>query len=385
MNIGRVYLVAVIAANFLGTVTSVQAAVIETEGVAAINAAGIGYARQLAMQDAINQASVQIGVEVRSKSRVDSQGVALESSYVRPTVRISNVKILYEWEVDDNFHVRISTDTQQSEPISTISHQYRKKIAATPFFARKQYQVNDIDDISLGFPRELLRRLESKNGFLVRSSREGIATDSTGLNSNYNSIIRIAAQYDCQFVISGEIMDASNSSNNKRWFEIEFVIYDGLTGSMIARHRLNEAAEGEVNIGHEKTFASKSFLSTAYGQAISKTIDAAAELISTDLEHLPFTAKVVRVADGQVYVNVGGTSLIAPGDQLVVYRKETKFWTSGFGSNHEYGVTETPVSTLSIVQVQPMFSIGTLFPNGNNVTVEAGDVVRFDFTGQTQH
>lgn len=392
MNFDSAHFVAWIAAILLSYVLPAQAAVFEAEGVAAIKPAGPERAREMAIKEAIDQVANQAGLEVRGESRVDSQGIPLESSRVRATVKVGEVRVIREWQDDDHFHVRISAVTEQSNYVMTATRKYKKKITATPFLIRKQYQINDIDNLSSGFSRELMRRLADKNEFLTRNSRDVIAMDSNGLRPDPMAMMELAQQNDSQFIVSGEIVDAGNSQDgkrwfgtDKRWFELDLVVYDGLTGSLIARHRLGEFAEGNVLIGHEKPFASKSFLATPYGQAINKTIDAAAEMITVDLERIPFAAKVIRVENGQVYVNVGGTSLLAPGDRLVVYHKETRFSTSGFGSSQEYGITETPVATVSIVQVQPLFSIGTLLTGGKNASVEAGDLVRFDFAGQSRN
>jgi hypothetical protein len=270
---------------------------------------------------------------------------------------------------------------------TALTQKYRKKITATPFVLRKSNQANDIDDLSAGVSRELLRQLESTKLFLVKSSRDASAVDSASLSQDINAVIGLATLNDSQFVISGEVIDAGSFEeggyfgyfrDKKRWFEMEFTVFDGLTGAQISRHRIDEIAEGDVTVGREKRFASKSFFSTAFGQAIGKTIEKAAEMIATDLERLPFSAKVIRVADGQVFINAGATSLVAPGDKLLVYRKKTKFSWSGIGADREYGIPETPLATVSVVQVQPMFSISTVLPAAQTVEIEAGDIVRSD-------
>jgi hypothetical protein len=42
------------------------------------------------------------------------------------------------------------------------------------------------------------------------------------------------------------------------------------------------------------------------------------------------------------------------------------------------GSVEAPIGTLSIIQVQPGFSIGTVTPAAAAKQVSAGDMVRFD-------
>lgn len=395
MNISRTYFFALIAVTFFIPLVPLQAGVIEAEGVAAIRPTGIEQARQAAINDAIDRASKQVGVEVRGASRVVGEGFARDSSQVRATVRFVSVKVIREWRDDENVHVRIAADTDQPNVVAVLQRKYRKKVTATPFATRTSYQTDDVDEISIGVPNELLRRLESAGEFLTRAnSRHVLSKDATGLSHDTNAVIQLAKIYDSQFVISGEILDAGSLDeggylgffkHKKRRFQIEIFVYDGLTGALVSRHRIDEFAEGDVVVGREKVFGSKAFLATNFGQAIGKAIDSAAEFVSRDLEPLPFTARVTRVAEGQVYINAGGTSLVAPGDELVVYRKSRQLSMRGVDPDIHYGVAETPVAAVSIVQVQPMFSIATLSPSAKGVVVEVGDLVRFDFAGQSRN
>lgn len=380
-----------IAAALVLLASPLRAAIIEAEGVAAINPVGVERARQMAVQDAKNQVSMQAGVEIEMASIVTPRGVPLESSRIRPTATIGKVTILREWQTGDNFHVRISANVESSEQVLAGSLKYKKKIAATPFVIRKSFVTDDIDDIGKGFASELLRRLDNGNKFLTKRSAYVLPSNSYGPSQDGAAVMHLATMYDSQFLIAGEIVDAGESfeggyfgvfQHKKRRFEIEVFLYDGLTGTLISRHRIEKFAVGDVAIGRDKPFSSASFLATNFGQAIGQAIDTAAEMISRDLESLPFTARVIRIADGRFYIDAGGTSLVAPGDKLVAYRLRREFPVAGFGSGTEYGITETPVATVSIVQVQPLFSICALPANAKGATIELGDLVRFDFINQ---
>jgi hypothetical protein len=69
---------------------------------------------------------------------------------------------------------------------------------------------------------------------------------------------------------------------------------------------------------------------------------------------------------------------VAPGDQLVIYRLDARQQVYGADPLVPLGTVESPVGTVSIVQVQPGFSIGTVMPPAAVRQVSAGDMVRFD-------
>lgn len=369
------------------------AGIIEAEGVAAIKPAGVERARQLALQDAKDQVMLQAGVGVEISSAMSSSKIPLESSRMRAAAIIEKITIDREWQMDDYFHVHISANIRTSdEDASVINRKYKRKIAATPFFSKKSY--NDIDDIEQGFSNELLRRLEHGNRFLTRKTQYSITANASGATQDAGAVVSMASMYDSQFLISGEIVDASISNGSgilgllqykQRHFEVDFFVYDGLTGALIASHRVDALVTGDVTVGRDRPFGSASFFSTEFGQAINKTINSAAELISKDLENLPFTAKVTKIVDGRIHIDAGATSFVAPGDKLVAYRRRREFSTNGYSPSSEYRLTETPIATVSIVQVQPLFSIGMLPASSKDAVVGIGDFVRFDFVGQNQN
>ncbi|WP_374039809.1 FlgT C-terminal domain-containing protein [Massilia sp. Dwa41.01b] len=89
-------------------------------------------------------------------------------------------------------------------------------------------------------------------------------------------------------------------------------------------------------------------------------------------------AKVVQVQGERIFIDAGSTSSVAPGDQLVVYRADTRQQVYGADPLVPLGTVETPVGTVTIVQVQPGFAIGTVTPPAAARQVSAGDMVRFD-------
>lgn len=83
----------------------------------------------------------------------------------------------------------------------------------------------------------------------------------------------------------------------------------------------------------------------------------------------------------RIYIDAGSTSSIAPGDQLIAYRLRKEVPLTSVTSGAEYGISETPVATVSIIQVQPSFSICALPGKTTGTVLEAGDLVRFEFIG----
>lgn len=365
-----------------------QAAAIEAEGIAVIDAGGIEQARQMAIRDAVRQASMQGGASIESAELVSAGGVAYESSRMRGTDDMNKVRVLREWRDGDFLHVLIRADSQ---PAAATSRGYKKKIVATAFTVYKSLQVEDLDDIWNGFPRELLRRLDSTNKFLPKVSKFSLPADARGVpfEAGGESIRQLAQQTESQFVISGGILDAGTSTDSKwlglsetrkRRFEVEVFVHDGMTGALVGHHRIERAIAGEVKVGSDKPFGSAAFFATEYGRNVDWVMQELTSAILADLERLPFTAKIVRMHGGKIFLDAGASSLLAPGDKLVAYRRKDEPAVTALVVNAEYGVPEAPVATLSITQVQPLFSIGELSVDAKSSGLRVGDLVRFETT-----
>ena len=382
------------AIAFFCCVLPVRAGVAHYEGAALITSTGIGFARQAAIEDAKNKVMLKSGVALEVSNSVSAKGVSLESSRIRTISSAPHVTVVQEWQVQDIFYVRVMSDSQQTERNVRTGQRYKRKITSTLFNIRNSSQTQDIDNIAFELPRELLRRLENSNYFLVKATEYGApsslsasASASADTSQGGSNVRRISAIYGSQFVVSGEVIDAGNSVNDgflrsgKRGLEVDFMVHDGLTGFLLARHRLTRHVEGKTIIGRNKPFGSASFFSTDFGQAIDNIITDAVKLISKDIEQIPFSARVIRVSENNIYIDAGSTSFIEPGDSLVAYSlKREIIYTNTLTGSSDIEI-ETPMASVSIVQVQPLFSIGTLLPGSGDVKIKVGDIVRFDKTG----
>ena len=366
-----------------------QAAPAEAEGVALIDEGGTARARQAAIRDALEQLGLRSAarVDVATGSGARPAGKPLESSRVQPGAEFDNYQVVREWQTGQLLHVRVAVKEEEARPRGNVNLAYRKKIVVTPFHVRSSPQLDDIDNIATRLPQELLRRMGETGKFLGKDSPYVIAPGTTGPAADTAAVRRIAALYESQFVISGEIIDASNFGKpayygllkkDARRIEIAFYVHDGLSGALVARRTVVAEGVGERRIGRDKPFGSASFAATPFGGAILRALDEGIDLITRDIAPLPFMAKVVQVQGERIFIDAGSTSSVTPGDQLVLYRSDARQQVYGNDPLVPLGTVEAPLGTVAIVQVQPGFAIGRIEPASAAKQVSAGDLVRFD-------
>ena len=365
----------------------VCAAPAEAEGVAAIAGGNLAQARQSAIRDALEQLGLRSGARVDAAAGASTRGKTIESSRVQPAFDFERYTVLREWQTGQVLHVRIAVKEEDARPRGSVNLAYKKKIVVTPFHVRRSPQLDDVDDIAIRLPQELLRRMTAGGKFLGKESPYVISPGMNGPSTDTAAVRRIAGMYESQFVVSGEIVDASNFdkpawygliNKDARRIEIEFFVHDGLTGVLLARRTALVETVGERRVGRDKPFGSASFAATPFGGAILRALDEGIAGITADIAALPFMAKVVQVQGERIYIDAGSTSSVAPGDQLVVYRLDPRQQVYGADPLAPLGTVEAPVGTVSIMQVQPGFAIGTMTPPAAAKQVSAGDMVRFD-------
>jgi hypothetical protein len=378
----------------------VHAGTVEVEGAAAIDAGGVDKARQLAIKDALHKAEESAGMAVSSGSVRTGDGNLRENSRFRPLGVAANPMILNEWREGGILFVRVRADVTPSEK----PQPYRKKIAITQFYVANPLQVQDIDNIWNGYPLALLRWIEGSGLFLPAQTSGWPALGQLALPldraQNRETVRLLADQSGAQFVLSGIIYDAGTDQPSgvmpkfvpsgilpkflrndpgSRRIEAEIFLHDGITGALIANFRAQETASLNPAVGRDKPFGSAAFFATGFGGAVTRLLDRQAQFIVRELGRLPFNAKIIRVEGNRLFFDAGATSGMAVGDKFLIYTLSSVTDILELSNSRLLGIAEKPAASLTVKQVQPLFSVGE--SDANNLKIQIGDMIRFESSG----
>ena len=167
-----------------------------------------------------------------------------------------------------------------------------RSVLLTGFAVNHPAQLTDIDDIALGFPRELARRLEEGQQFAVRSTPELLSFDWQLSPPTPKMLAQVAQTYDARYVISGDVRNAGIHSvpmvfglweKKVRALDVEINVYDAKAGILIERFKFSGNATGDVLVGRDRSFDSEAFRITPFGKTIDDLIEQAADTIRTRL------------------------------------------------------------------------------------------------------
>ncbi|MDO9268438.1 MAG: flagellar assembly protein T N-terminal domain-containing protein [Methylobacter sp.] len=379
-----------------------RANTVTAEGQAAINNGMPLLAKKQALQDAIRQASMESSVNIHSQTLVNQNNVALDTVSMRTAADVSNTKIIKEWTTDNIYHV-VATVELSADNSCTAHH--RKRIIATAFPLVKQEQVSgyETQDLYSGIPREL-------NNLLIESG-DFIGTNATNINlyprpdlapelqdhTAYrpSKVMQIAASNGVQLVLSGVIRDLEVESTEymsgagplafarslarevvaRRGIGIDVYVHDGFTGALLFQQRYVDTVIGDVWIPATYTVGSERFNSTSTGAKIAQIIDQASTDIRQTLSCHPFTSRIIEIKGDKVFIDAGAQEKLNIGDQLVVYS------TSGNDLNLDGGLSfigkdKQPAGVLTIHNITPRYSIGSLEVSARELGVKVGDWVK---------
>ncbi|MGZ5026147.1 MAG: flagellar assembly protein T N-terminal domain-containing protein [Methylobacter sp.] len=375
--------------------------VITVEGQAAINKNMPLLAKKQALQDAIRQASMQSSVNLHSQTTVDQNNVSIDTVSMRTAAAVSNTKVIKEWTTDNIYHVVAMVELSAD---NGCTPHYRKRIIATAFPLAKQEQVSgyETQDLYSGIPRELNNYLIESGDFIGSNAtsinlypRADLAPEIERAAYRPSKVMQIAASNGMQLVLSGVIRDLEVESSEymrgagplafarslardvvaRRGIGIDVFVHDGFTGALLFQQRYADDVIGDVWIPATYTVGSERFNSTSTGAKITQMIERASADIRQTLSCYPFTARIVEIKDDKVFIDAGAQERLNIGDQLVVYT------AGGDDLNIDGGLSfigrdRQPAGVLTILNVNPRYSIGSLEVPARDLGIRVGDWVK---------
>lgn len=376
--------------------------VVVTEGQASIEKGKKLLAKQLALQDAIRQASIQAGAAVSSQTTLNQSAIQSDAVSLHASAQVTHTQILNEWALDGVYYVRAQISLSSNN--TCIPH-YRKRILATAFPLAEQSQVSgaETQDLAGGIPREINNQLmETKEFIGFNATHVSLYAQPRLAPEIYDDapyqltgMMQLANNNGAQIVLSGVIRDLQIDSGDyirgsgpsgifdsfyrdfwsKRGIGIDIYLHDGFTGALLFQYRYTDAVEGDVWLPAAYTVGSERFNATPTGEKISKIVALASQDIRRSLACYPFATRVSKIEKNNIYIDAGAQDNIHQGDQLIVYSDASDEFKLE-GNRHYLDHDKRPAGVLTIYDVKPRYAVGTFEVEPLSQGVRIGDWVR---------
>lgn len=178
----------------------------------------------------------------------------------------------------------------------------------------------------------------------------------------------------------GKLLGAmAGASNQNAIVEFNLRIIDTSTGQVVATSKASgsaAASSATISATSNQTganVAANTFRNTPLGEAAGSAIGAAVRQIVLGMGNVPWSAAVIEVDDGKVYVSAGAAQSVRPGMALRVSRRGKVLTDPATGAVLE--VLTNPIATIQVQSASNKTSIATI--TGGSPPAR-GDIVNLD-------
>jgi len=265
--------------------------------------------------------------------------------------------------------------TELCSPEQGAPFSYRKKVAVLAADVRDPLDANDLPGLDVAWSEALQQRLSDSGRLLVVDASDQHLHKG---ERQRDWIVALAQRLDVQFVIAVQFHNLHVSRTQlgfgnyairlprvRRQIEAELLVFDGYTGTQIARFlhsaHVKGREQGVVNPAHQPVLKGI-FLTTPTGGAMASVLSSQVDDGLGQLACLPLMARVIKITGYDIHIATRGASLVRPGDKLQLFRRS--------------GTTETPLGPVEIVRVFPESAVAVYRSEGETPRFSQGLLVR---------
>ena len=383
--------------------TQVTAATVEAEGQAIIANRDIVSAREAAMRDASQQASMQAAVYVSSSQVVRDGILEIDNMQISTLGKVQNIELLSEKIIGNTLFVRIKADVLIDQGCDNgVTNKYAKKVAFTgfPIEHLSQGSLGGLHDASSAFSSQLAQQFRAdKKVTPLNATQLNLFSDLTSAatlrldDGMLSSMLTTLGTMDVNYTISGVIRDMSmidprthaednyfidlynkldyKSRKHLRNFAIDLFVHDGYTGQLVIQKHYQTAGLWNLDPAIRTGFATSGFFKQDYGKKVRELQKKIVRELTDEFACKPFTARINKTEGSQLWISVGSAEGLQRGDKLTVLRRST-FYTPDMRPTTQLINTK---QTLTIDYVQPGLSSGHISGDAMQYNIRPGDMV----------
>lgn len=374
------------------------------EGRALIFNKDLTAAKQAAIQDAAQQASMQGAVYVSSNQRVRDGILELDDMKIDTLGKVSNIEVLNSRVEGRQYIVQIRAEVEIDQGCpNTQGNNMLKSVAITAFPMLNQLQANlgGLHDVQTMLANQLQQALRDSPYLQTLSAGQiNLHVDlqnapTRQLNDGaLTTVIGSLNTLDVQYIVSGIIRDMSmmnpdvvnetnyffdtynrldfKSKKHSRVFDIELFIHDGISGSLIWQKRYQTMGLWPHEPSRKTGYGTSAFNASKYGHSVNKLLSTIASDMKKEFRCRPFSARITRTEGPRIWINAGMDSGLKQGDKLTVYRRSTAY-VDGLQTIQQLSSANFKAT---IDEVHPTFAIATLHNDTGVLNIRPEDIVK---------
>ncbi|TCK06927.1 flagellar assembly protein T N-terminal domain-containing protein [Marinobacterium mangrovicola] len=381
----------------------VQAIPVEAEGRALVINGDITSAREQAIADARQAASLQAAAYISTTQEIRDGVLEVDDMKIQTFGTVSNVQVLDERIENKMLIVRISAEVMENASCpspNALSHRKRVALTLFPLSNPGQASAGSLGEIQSRLPSLLAQGLQQSSAIEpLDFSRSNLIRDAATAPTNQlpdgglsNALHSSGEPLQAQFIISGVIRDMSmrtpvgpkepnifvdlyndadyKSKRHLRNLALELFIYDGLSGQLLERKLFHTQGRWTRPREERTGFGSAVFWQQDYGQQVKALIDDTSGWLDERLRCESLATRISRTSGDQIWIEAGSTQGVKKDDSFTILRRMT-FYDDQMRAYSELNDTQV---TLKIETVQPGFSRGRIVGDSLSHNIQRDDI-----------
>ena len=375
---------------------SVLSQCVVAKGIASIEGVERAFARQMAIRNGLEIASMQNNLAISSRHDVENFALKQDSSRFTSHTRINRFAIMDEYvdeetkQYEVELNVCLTEDPNVCGPF--FGTHYQNRIVVAPVMVENHYEVRDIANLLPGYQHELFRRLRDR-GYVNLDMIDYMQGQAPGQlitpNLSPDVLRPVQDQTGAQFLLLSVIRSASAQSENRevmdslrrfyqlevtpnrRYVEVDWYLVDLNKHRIVKQQREGLELRGDARVGRDRPFGTAAFFATHTGQVFNALLNQQTNNIYQHMRCELLETEVIDVRNNEYVLFLSEESGIRVGDQLAVYQRSgnpVRF------QGRNLGIDEQPSGFFKIKRILPKFAVAELV--AQNGRVQVGDVVR---------
>ncbi|WP_373292768.1 flagellar assembly protein FlgT [Shewanella algicola] len=311
------------------------AELVEVTGRAKIVNGDIDKAREDAISQALNYASLKAGVNFSSEQSIDQGRLTQDVFQIQRMGSANNVELMSEMISQNTITVVLQLALSEQEPNAQCKSQSLKAAIMLPqsyLQERAQLRYGQLANFEQQMTEKLGKTINAQSRYSFARIHADEKIDNTNQLVNFRGY-RIPTWLgeitESQYVLQPEIIDISTEPPQSgflgltedypiRQFMIKLTLYHGISGEVVWTETFATSTEWEFEKQETVSPASQRFWRSSYGQAISEVFQTSVLNLDKQLNCRPLLGQIIARQGDRIIINLGRKNGVKMGDKFQV-------------------------------------------------------------------
>lgn len=308
---------------------------VEVSGQAKIIDGNIDKAREAAINQALNYASLKAGVNFNSQQSINQGNLTQNSFNIQRIGEASNIELVSEIISQSNITVLLRLNLQSKQQAQQCHSQQLKAaimIPQTSMRDRSQLRYGQLANFEQALSQQYGNVLNSLSDYSFAHMHENEKLDHANelINFKGNRIPSWLSEItDSQYILQPEVLDISTepyqssmfglwSDYPERQINLRFTLFHGISGEKVWSKDYSAMAVWEFDRDETVSPTTQRFWGSEYGQAMNQLLQQSTQDIDNLLNCRPLLGQIVAKQGNRIIINLGRKNNVKMGDNFQI-------------------------------------------------------------------